>query len=91
MIINAIRSLGPNSKDPLADPDVLTKAVKIGILDAPHLKGNKACKGTLNTRVLNGAMYAYDNKNKKVITEEERISKILKEQNIQPESILNVI
>lgn len=91
MIINAIKSLGPNSKDPLADPDVLTKAVKIGILDAPHLKGNKACKGTLNTRVLNGAMYAYDNKNKKVITEEERISKILKEQNIQPESILNVI
>lgn len=53
----------------LVDPDVLAKAVKIGILDAPHLKENKACAGTLSTRIVDGGMVAYDSKNGKVISE----------------------
>ena len=69
----------------------MVKAVEIGILDAPHLKGNKACKGILNTRIVNGAMEAYDNKNKKVISEEERIDKILKEYNIGSSLMSEVI
>lgn len=79
IIIEAIKSIGPNVKDPLTDPDILSKAVKIGILDAPHLKGNPACKGSLNTRVVSGAMYAYDNKDKRIISEKERINRILEE------------
>lgn len=82
IIINAIRSLDSKGMEPLTDPDILAKAVKIGILDAPHLKGNKACKGTLTTRIVSGAMYAYDNKNKRIISEEERINRIFEEQKI---------
>ncbi|HHV46514.1 MAG TPA: cobalamin B12-binding domain-containing protein [Tissierellia bacterium] len=77
IIIDAIKAIGPKDKDPLSDPETLAKAVKIGILDAPHLKGNPACSGKLNTRVISGALYAYDNENKRIITEEERINRIL--------------
>ncbi len=82
IIIDAIKAIGPKDKDPLTDPETLAKAVKVGILDAPHLKGNPACSGKLNTRVISGALYAYDNKNKKIIPEEERINNILKTLNI---------
>lgn len=78
IIIDAIKAIGPKDVDPLTDPETLDKAVKLGILDAPHLKGNKAAKGSLNTRIISGAMYAYDNKNKRIIKEEERIGKILR-------------
>jgi len=82
IIIDAIKAIGPKDKDPLTDPETLAKAVKVGILDAPHLKGNPACSGKLNTRVISGALYAYDNKNKRIIPEEERINNILKTLNI---------
>ena len=78
-IIDAIKSLSPNMDDPLTDPETLTKAVEIGILDAPHLQGSKIAKGTLKTRMVSGALYAYDEKQGKIINEEERIDRILKE------------
>ncbi|NLX62727.1 MAG: methionine synthase, partial [Tissierellia bacterium] len=81
-IIDAIKAIGPKDKDPLTDPETLAKAVKVGILDAPHLKGNPACSGKLSTRIISGALYAYDNENKRIIPEEERINKILKTLNI---------
>ena len=74
IIIDAIKSIGPKGVDPLTDPNTLAKAVEIGILDAPHLKGNKAAKGSLTTRVISGAMYAYDNENKRIIREEEELT-----------------
>ncbi len=83
IIIDAIKSLGSKKIDPLIDPDVLVKSVKIGILDAPHLKGNKAAQGTLNTRIVSGAMYAYDKNNKKIISEEERINRIMNKEEIK--------
>ena len=82
IIINAIKAIGQKDVDPLTDPETLDKAVKLGILDAPHLRGNKAAKGSLNTRIISGAMYAYDNKNKRIIKEEERIRKILENEYI---------
>ncbi|NMA87199.1 MAG: methionine synthase, partial [Tissierellia bacterium] len=80
IIIDAIKSIGPKTRDPLTNPETLARAVEIGILDAPHLKGNKAAKGSLNTRVISGAMYAYDNEEKRIISERERINNILKEE-----------
>jgi len=77
IILDAIKSIGSEKEDPLTDPDTLTKAVKLGILDAPQLKGNPACSGALNTRVISGALYAYDNNKKEIITEQERIDRIL--------------
>lgn len=79
LIIDAIKAIGPKDRDPLTDPETLAKTVEMGILDAPHLKGNQAAKGSLTTRVVSGAMYAYDNKEKRILKEEERLEAIFKE------------
>ncbi|HHY42094.1 MAG TPA: cobalamin B12-binding domain-containing protein [Thermoanaerobacterales bacterium] len=80
--LNAIKSLGANVDDPLTDPAVLAKAVKTGILDAPHLRGNEAACGKLVTRLVDGALYAYDENEKRVISEKERIDRILSQNKI---------
>lgn len=77
IILNAIKSLSPQVEDPLTDPDTIAKAIEIGILDAPHLRGNPAACGKLVTKLENGALYAYDKEEGRIITEEERIQKIL--------------
>ncbi len=46
----------------------------------PHLKGNKAIKSSINTRIISGAMYAYDNESKTIIPEKERVNSILNKQ-----------
>lgn len=79
IIIDSIKSLNQNIEDPLSDPETLTEAVRIGILDAPHLQGSKIAKGQLKTRMVSGGLYAYDEKQKKIITEKERINMLLKE------------
>lgn len=77
VILDAIKQLNPDVKDPLADAETIAKAIEIGILDAPHLKGNPAACGKLVTRLVDGALYAYDPEEKCIITEEERIQKIM--------------
>ncbi|CAK7000752.1 cobalamin B12-binding domain-containing protein [Tissierella carlieri] len=79
IIIESIKSLNLNLEDPLTDPETLTEAVRIGILDAPHLQGSQIAKGQLKTRMVSGGLYAYDEKQKKIITEKERINLLLKE------------
>jgi len=78
IILNGIKSLGRGVEDPLSDPDTLVRAVKLGILDAPHLKGNSIAKGELKTRMVKSALFAYDEENIRIIPEEERIESILK-------------
>lgn len=78
----AIKSLGCDVDDPLADPATLARAAKLGILDAPHLKGNEGAPGTLVTRLIDGALYAYDEKEKRILSEKERIDRILSENKI---------
>lgn len=54
--LDSIRALSTNTHtDPLIDPAVLAKAVKMGIMDAPQLKNNKFAKGTIATRIIHGA------------------------------------
>lgn len=77
IIIDSIKSLNQNIEDPLTDPETLTEAVRIGILDAPHLQGSKIAKGQLKTRMVSGGLYAYDEKQKKIITEKQRINMLL--------------
>ncbi len=67
---------------PLSTPEVLAKAIKIGLIDAPHLKGNKEACGNLRTRLVDGACYAYDYVRNKVIDESERIEEIIKEEEL---------
>lgn len=82
LILEAIESLGLDKVDPLSDPDTLVEAVRMGILDAPQLKGSKIAKGQLKTRMVSGALYAYDEENARIIYERERIENILKEYNL---------
>lgn len=74
--LDAIRELNPTAKDPLADAGTIARAIEMGILDAPHLKGNPAACGKLVTRLVDGALYAYDPETKRILTEKERIEKI---------------
>ena len=77
IIIEAIKTLKIDEDDPLTDPRVLTEAIRIGILDAPHLQSSQIAKGQLKTRIVSGALYAYDEKNAKIIGEKERVNEIL--------------
>jgi methylmalonyl-CoA mutase cobalamin-binding subunit len=59
--LQAIQSLGKASQsDPLTDPVTLTRAVSLGLLDAPQLKNNPFARGQVMTRIVNGACLAVD-------------------------------
>jgi len=46
LLLDAIADLAPHGcGDPLTDPGTLVKAVHMGLLDAPHLMGNKEVRG----------------------------------------------
>ena len=71
--LQAIRNLADKSVgDPLTDPATLTKAVRLGILDAPQLKNNPFAPGAIRTRVLDGACEAV-NENGEIIGERDRL------------------
>ncbi|HNW95697.1 MAG TPA: cobalamin B12-binding domain-containing protein [Anaerolineaceae bacterium] len=58
LTLTAISNLGQLGSDPLSDPAVLGKAVRLGILDAPHLRGSKIARGEIRTRVIQGGCEA---------------------------------
>jgi hypothetical protein len=71
--LQAIRELGKDSADPLADPGTLARSVTTGILDAPHLRNNPYGRGVIQTRIISGACVAIDASGKPV-TEAERLA-----------------
>lgn len=74
--LSAIRSLANSSTtDPLTDPNILAKAVQLGILDAPHLRNNRFARGQITVRTINGACMAVDSQGMP-ITEKQRIAQI---------------
>lgn len=76
VLIDAIRDLAsPNGDDPLSDPSVLARAVRIGLLDSPQLQRNPFARGTIRTRAIGGAIVAVDDKGHK-LTERERIRQL---------------
>ena len=75
--LQAIRSLRKDSAtDPLTDPDVLTKSVTLGIMDAPQLKNNLFGKGEIRTQIIGGACLAIDESNKP-LAEEDRLANFI--------------
>ncbi len=75
--LRAIGSIADsNVADPLTDPATLARAVKLGILDAPHLQGHPLARGQVSTRVLGGACVAVDPANGCVLTERERLRRL---------------
>ncbi|MBS3994651.1 MAG: methionine synthase [Alkaliphilus sp.] len=77
VLLNAIKTIYPDSQDPWSDPKVLADAILRGIIDAPHLRGNINAKGTLETRIIDGKCLAYSKKHGRVISEGERLSDLL--------------
>ena len=80
VLLNAIKRIAPDgTEDPLSDPETLGRAVRTGLLDAPHLKGSEIARGAKVTKVINGACYAVDPRTGKPISEQDRIRRILKD------------
>jgi hypothetical protein len=73
VLIEALKALAPEEEDPLTSPKVLAEAIRLGLLDAPHLKGNPHAAGRLQTRPVNGAIEPIDPKTKRVLSERERL------------------
>lgn len=62
--------------DPFTDPKNLTRAVELGILDAPQLRNNKFARGTIKTIILDGACEVID-ENDNPQPEEQRLAQFL--------------
>jgi hypothetical protein len=77
VLLDAIASLAEGDGDPFTDPNVLARAAEIGLLDAPHLRGNAAGCGQIVTRMVGGACLAIDPDTGKPICETERVARIL--------------
>lgn len=77
LTLEAIRSLaGADVEDPLTDADVLTEAVKRGIMDAPHLRNNRFARGEIRTSFINGACVTVDERGRE-IKEKDRLNALL--------------
>lgn len=60
------------SNDPWADPVVIANAIKTGLFDAPHFRGNPYLFGKITTRMINGACYAINTETGDPVSEKER-------------------
>lgn len=63
--------------DPYTDPHVLAAAVKCGLFDAPHLAGNPAACGQVETAIIGGACLPIDPVSKEPIPEPVRVEMAL--------------
>lgn len=76
-IIDGIRRLGKDqSADPLLDVENLARAVEVGLLDAPHLRGSPHACGRVRTGVHEGAIVALDDEGRP-LREEKRVAACL--------------
>ncbi|MCR4403595.1 MAG: methionine synthase [Firmicutes bacterium] len=79
-ILDAIREIArPGCNDPWTDPVTLGRAVRTGLLDAPHLAGNPVGRGKVVTRMIDGACRAWDPGSDRVLHEEDRVRRLLAE------------
>jgi len=76
-LVDAIKRLGgPTGADPLSSPEVLTEAVREGLLDASDLKGGTVARGRIVTAIVDGACVPVDPVSRKPISERERIQNL---------------
>jgi len=79
-LLLAIKEFGSDiSDDPWSSPEVLAAAIKDGILDAPHFRGNKHLCGKIYTKLSEGSWNAIEENTGEIIKEKERCKKILLE------------
>lgn len=74
--LEAIRSIaGRGVADPFTDPETLAASVKVGIMDAPHLRSNPFARGEIKTGFVEGACVALDAGGKPV-AEKQRLTNL---------------
>jgi methylmalonyl-CoA mutase cobalamin-binding subunit len=74
--LRAIAHLGAPGADPLTDAGVLARAVALGIMDAPQLRGSRFAPGAVSTRIVDGACLAIG-EDGQPLDEVERLSQFL--------------
>lgn len=80
IILQSMKDLASGKvEDPWSDPATIAQAIKIGLLDAPHLCGNPYAPGKVFTQIREGKCLAVDLQSGKPLNEEERISRIINE------------
>jgi hypothetical protein len=78
-LLESLKEFGiDRSDDAWSDPVILSEAIKVGILDAPHFRGNEHLCGKILTRVIDGAYYAVDESTGEIIREKDRLKKIIR-------------
>jgi len=87
VLLAGIAALSSGQRDPYTDADVLARAVEMGLLDAPHLRGNAAGCGKIVTRMIGGACVAVSPGSGKPIPESERVAGILSRSLMDPELV----
>jgi hypothetical protein len=76
--LGAITQLaGAGVEDPWTDPGTLARAVKIGVLDAPQLKGNPEASGAVETAIADGASVTIDPITRRPLSEAQRLERLL--------------
>ncbi|UCG90054.1 MAG: methionine synthase [Candidatus Heimdallarchaeota archaeon] len=77
-ILQAINHIADEGvRDPCIHPPTLVKAIKMGIFDAPHLKGLSAARGDIYTSIINGKCLSVDKNTGNPIQEKDRVNEIL--------------
>jgi methylmalonyl-CoA mutase cobalamin-binding subunit len=73
ILLQALSRLGSKaSPDPWTDPRLLAHAIRYGLLDAPHFKGNPGLCGEIVTRLIDGGWFCIDQATGEPLTEEQR-------------------
>lgn len=62
--------------DPLANEEVLCNCIRRGYIDAVHIVKNEKNCGNLHTRIVDGKCVAYDKKEKRNLSEKERLKRL---------------
>jgi hypothetical protein len=78
VLLDALIKLGSGKTgDAWSDPLLIEKAIAIGLLDAPHFKGNSNLCGKILTRLIDGYWCAIDKNTGEPVSETERTTQIL--------------
>jgi hypothetical protein len=77
VLLGAIAQLAAPGRDPYTDPETLASAVEVGLLDAPHLRGNNAACGKIVTRMVGGACLAIDTEAGRPVAEADRVARLI--------------
>lgn len=75
-LLEGIRRIGLDTADPWKDSQVLTKAVRMGVLDTPHFRGVPDLYGQIATACVNGGWDAIDKDTRKSLPERERLARL---------------